>query len=129
MYTKPNIFHRFCSAIESGSLKGTSAQKCGPPSTYLTVAAEAHFRVELWFSLAQFGYNHPTSADHGKYREEQWQAMMELVFQDRKNNMNKAWETRKAMLEGGDDVQEDSQTGGENAISEEEGTVDKKFWE
>ena len=129
MYTKPNIFHRFCSAIESRSLKGTSAQKCGPPSTYLTVAAEAHFRVELWFSLAQFGYNHPTSADHGKYREEQWQTMMELVYQDRKNNMNAAWETRKAMLEGGDDVQEDSQSGEENAISEEEGTVDKKFWE
>ena len=128
MYTKPNIFHRFCSAIESGSLKGTTARKCGPPSTYLTVAAEAHFRVELWFSLAQFGYNHPTSADHGKYREEQWRAMMELVFQDRKNNMNKAWETRKAMLEGGEDVQEDSQSGEENAISEEEGTVDKKFW-
>ena len=54
--------------------------------------------------------------------------MMELVFHDRKNNMNKAWETRKAMLEGGDDVQEDSQSGEENAISEEEGTVDKKFW-
>ena len=128
MYTKPNIFHRFCSAIESGSLKGTSAQKCGPPSAYLTVAAEAHFRVELWFSLAQFGYNHPTSADHGKYREEQWQTMMELVYQDRKNNMNMAWETRKAMLEGGDEVQEDSQSGEENAVSEEEGTVDKKFW-
>jgi hypothetical protein len=128
MYTKPNIFHRFCSAIESGSLKGTSAQKCGPPSTYLTVAAEAHFRVELWFSLAQFGYNHPTSADHGRYREEQWQAMMELVYQDRKNNMNMAWETRKTMLEGGDEVQEDSQSGEENAVSEEEGTVDKKFW-
>ena len=128
MYTKPNIFHRFCSAIESGSLKGTKPQKCGPPSAYLTVAAEAHFRVELWFSLAQFGFNHPTSTDHGKFREESWQTTMELVYQDRQNNMNMAWETRKAMLEGGDEVQEESQSGEENAVSEEEGTVDKKFW-
>ena len=55
--------------------------------------------------------------------------MMELVFQDRKNNMNKAWETRKAMLEGGEDAQEGSSSGEDNAISEDEGTVDKKFWE
>ena len=54
--------------------------------------------------------------------------MMELVYQDRQNNMNMAWEARKAMLEGGDEVQEESQSGEENAVSEEEGTVDQKFW-
>ena len=129
MYTKPNIFHRFCSAIESGSLKGTTARKCGTPSTYLTVAAEAHFRVEIWFSLAQFGYNHSTGAEHGKYREDQWREMMELVFEDRKNNMNKAWETRKAMLEGGEDAQQGCSSAEDTGPSEDEGTVDKKYWE
>ena len=66
MYRSPNIFHRFCSAIESGSLKETTARRCGPPNTYPTVAAEAHFRVEIWFSLVQFGYNHSTADDTGR---------------------------------------------------------------
>ena len=55
--------------------------------------------------------------------------MMELVFEDRKNNMNKAWETRKAMLEGGEDAQQGCSSAEDTGPSEDEGTVDKKYWE
>jgi hypothetical protein len=57
MYLNPVLYNLICSGIKSGKLKNTPKLK--QPSTLprlLTVAHEAHLRLELFFSLEQQGY-------------------------------------------------------------------------
>ena len=59
MYLNPVLYNLICSGIESGKLK--NAPKLKQPSTLprlLTIAHEAHLRLELFFSLEEQRYGH-----------------------------------------------------------------------
>ena len=53
--------------------------------------------------------------------------MIHYVFTDRQNNMAQAWEKRKAMLDGVEEVQDGSASEVNYPMSQEKGAVDQKF--
>jgi hypothetical protein len=65
MYLNPVLYDLLCSGIESGKLK--HYPKAKKPSTLrklITIAHEAHLRLELWFSLGKQEYHHDPSTAH-----------------------------------------------------------------
>jgi hypothetical protein len=87
MYLNPVLYNLICSGIESGNLKNT--QKLKNPSTLprlLTVAHEAHLRLELFFSLEKQGYGHDPSTVHTARRIKLWGKLCDIVISDRERN-------------------------------------------
>ena len=65
MYLNPVLYDLICSGIESGKLK--NRPKLKQPSTLprlITVAHEAHLRLELFFALEKQRYGHDPSTEH-----------------------------------------------------------------
>ena len=95
MYLNPVLYNLICSGIESGKLKNTSKLK--KPSTLprlLTVAHEAHLRLELFFALEKQRYGHDPSIDHTGTRIRLWQKLCDIVISDRERNGAQAELTR-----------------------------------
>jgi hypothetical protein len=95
MYLNPVLYDLLCSGLESGKLKNTPKLK--QPSTLprlLTVAHEAHLRLELFFSLQEQRYAHDPSNDHGARRIRLWLKLCEIVYSDRERNGAQAELTR-----------------------------------
>ena len=96
MYTHPNLFDKWCGGIESGNFRLNAAHPRVKPSKYLTVAHEAHFRLEMWYALRHYGYQHPINMQHNVDRHEKWTICMGNVKEDRANNEVEAFQKRQA---------------------------------
>ena len=95
MYLNPVLYNLICSGIESGKLKNT--RKLTNRSTLprlLTVAHEAHLRLELFFALEKQRYGHDPSIDHTGTRIRLWQKLCDIVHSDRERNGAQAELTR-----------------------------------
>jgi hypothetical protein len=58
MYAHPALFDLFCAGLESGRFKSTKKlMDMVPIEEVITVAHEAHFRLELWYSLRGLNYS------------------------------------------------------------------------
>ena len=69
-----------------------------PLSKTLTTAAEAHFRMELYYALETSGFHHGLSQASYDERVHQWQQMIPKVFEDRQANEADAWTYRQAKM-------------------------------
>ena len=94
MYTHPNLFDKWCGGIELGNFRLNAAHPRAKPSKYLTVAHEAHFRVEMRYALKHYGYQRPINMQHNIDRREKWKICMTKVKEDRENNEAEAFQKR-----------------------------------
>ena len=96
MYTYPLLFDLFCSGLESGKLRSTKAMPLSRIEQIITVAHEAHFRLELWFSLRGGNYSHNSSNHSIVERRMKFGEICRFVNQDRHENADKAFADRRA---------------------------------
>ena len=95
MYLNPVLYNLICSGIESGKLKNTTKLKNRSTlPRLLTVAHEAHLRLELFFALEKQRYGHDPSIDHTGTRIRLWQKLCDIVHSDRERNGAQAELTR-----------------------------------
>jgi hypothetical protein len=105
MYLNPVIYDLLCSGIESGKLK--HYPKAKKPSTLrrlITIAHEAHIRLELWFTLGEQKFAHDPSTSHGEKRIRMWKKMLKIVKADRERNAEEAEKTRSLGASSSDNV-------------------------
>jgi hypothetical protein len=103
MYLNPVLYDLLCSGIESGKLK--NYPKAKQPSTLprlITIAREAHIRLELFFTLGEQKFYHDPSTTHGDKR--MWKKLLHIVKSDREKNGEQAELTRWAGASSSDDV-------------------------
>ena len=123
MYKNDVVFDFFCAGLESRNFKHTTTVMCSTISDLITPSHEAHFRLELWFSLPYLEFRHGIGKQHAKLRIAKWREFMPLVLQDRKNNESDAFAKRSAVYqEGGHKVAE--KPSGEGGLDES----DAKYW-
>jgi hypothetical protein len=125
MYLNPVLYNLICSGIESGKLK--NAPKLKQPSTLprlLTIAHEAHLRLELFFSLEEQRYGHDPSTDHGAKRIKLWQKLCDIVHSDRERNGEQAALTRS----GGASVSNDNVSDDSEDESSEKPRINPKYY-
>ena len=125
MYLNPVLYNLICSGIESGKLKNT--QKLKNPSTLprlLTVAHEAHLRLELFFSLEEQRYGHDPSTVHTARRIKLWLKLCDIVHSDRERNGAQAELTRF----GGASVSNDNAGDDSEDESSEKPRINPKYY-
>jgi hypothetical protein len=96
MYTYPLLFDIFCAGLESGKLRSTKPMPVSRIEQIITVAHEAHFRLELWFSLRGGNYSHDSSKQNINERRAKFGEFCRCVNQDRHDNADKAFDNRRA---------------------------------
>ena len=69
MYKYDVLFDQFCGGIESGIMRNSPSRPRGDLSQYITIAFEAHFRLEIWYALSCFNFKHYNDNDAGIERE------------------------------------------------------------
>ena len=57
MYLNPVLYNLLCCGVESGKLKGGTKQKPSSLRQLMTVAHEAHLRLELYLALTRQRFN------------------------------------------------------------------------
>ena len=94
MYLNPALYNLLCCGVESGKLKGGTKQKRSSLRQLMTVAHEAHLRLELYLALTRQRFNKKSNKILATERKVEWKAFCELVFNDRKRNAEAAEEAR-----------------------------------
>ena len=124
MLAHPVIYDFLCAGLESGNFKKTEPMPISTISDLCTPAHEAHFRVELWFTLPHWDYRHSISKAHAHQRIAKWNEILPLVFKDRAENEEAAHKARKARIceNGVSDVANDP------IIGSTQDNADEKYW-
>ena len=70
----------------------TRSEKVNPASIskLITIGHEAHFRLELWFTLSRQKYAHHPNKTYNFMRKAEWNVFLELVYNNRKTNETNA---------------------------------------
>ena len=126
VYENPVLFNLFCSGIESGTLRSAPVRPRGRLEDYLTLAHEAHFRLELWYALSCFNYAHSISRDAGEIRVANWKKMLQFVKEDRAKNLAAAVKQRLAGCHESDDDYDDGEDF--DADGDDSDSIDPEFW-
>jgi hypothetical protein len=108
MYTYEKVFDLFCAALESGRFRGTEQMPISPIENLITVAHEAHFRLELWYALQAQSFRHDTAKSAQEERKEKHTNLCMLVAQDRRENGTLAYRHRNTTRASNDDESENS---------------------
>ena len=118
MYNFPKLFDLFCAGMESGKIRGIQkVEEMTPIEDLVTVAHEAHFRCELWYTLVTQAYRHDASKAANEERFKRHQRFCFLVAKDRRENGTNAFNHRnsqKPVNEGQIDSSSDDDTGVDN---------------
>jgi hypothetical protein len=98
MYAHPALFDLFCAGLESGRFRSTKKiTNIAPIEDLITVAHEAHFRLELWYSLRGLNYSRHDSSKHNiAERHEKFGEFCRYVIADRHDNATAAFQKRTA---------------------------------
>jgi hypothetical protein len=124
-YKYRNLYHCFCSGIESGILRGTEeTQEIHRLEALLSVGAETHIRNELWYTLSEYGFSHNIGKDHRDSRLKTFHVMSDAVREGRKKYGDKAWQKRQDDMESESDDGENGEDVDE--IEYPDGTVLKE---
>ena len=116
MYLNPVLYDLLCSGIESGKLKHyPKAKKPSTLRSLITIAHEAHLRLELWFTLGEQKFAHDPSTVHGEKRIRMWKKMLKIVKADRERNAEEAEKTRSPGTSRSDNVNEGDESDDEDA--------------
>ena len=90
MYLNPALYNLLCCGLESGKLKNGKRQDRSTLRCLITVAHEAHLRLELYLALKRQRYHKNSNAQKSAARKLQWVALCEIVFKDRLQNAETA---------------------------------------
>ncbi len=90
MYLNPTMYNLFCCGLESGKLKGGKKQSPSSLRCLITVAHEAHLRLELFLTLKRQRYFKKPNHDDAKKRKLMWEQFCEIVYNDRSRNAEAA---------------------------------------
>lgn len=97
MYLNPAMYNLMCCGLESGKLKnGKKQQSRSSLRCLVTVAHEAHIRLELYLALERQRFHKKPNATHAEDRTKQWEQFLEIVFNDRERNAETAEQARLA---------------------------------
>ena len=116
MYTYEKLFDLFCAALESGRFRGTEQMPISPIENLITVAHEAHFRLELWFALQVQSFRHDTSKSAQEDRREKHKNLCVLVAQDRRENGTLANRNRNTSWASNDNDSDDSDSDSDEGV-------------
>ena len=97
MYLNPAMYNLLCCGLESGKLK--NAKKLLTRSSLrcmVTVAHEAHIRLELYLALERQRFHKKPNTNHAEDRTKQWEQFLEIVYNDRERNAETAEQARLA---------------------------------
>lgn len=117
MYTYPKLFDLFCAGLESGRLRGTKPMPISPIESLITVAHEAHFRLELWYAMALTRYRHTISRAYITERFQKHAEVCQMVAQDRRENGTAAFKHRNATVSHIDDDEKESSNDSDDGVS------------
>ena len=90
MYLNPALYNLLCCGLESGKLKNGKKQLPSSLRCLITVAHEAHLRLELYLALRRQRYHKKPNTVNSTERKKQWEALCEIVFADRSFNAEAA---------------------------------------
>ena len=97
MYLNPAIYNLMCCGLESGKLKNAKKHQTRSSLRCLvTVAHEAHIRLELYLALKRQRYHKKPNTIPAVRRIKMWEAFSEIVFNDRERNAETAEQARLA---------------------------------
>ena len=94
MYNNAVVFNLFCLGLESGMLKMARTMTPTRILKLITIAHEAHFRLELWLALSKQGFRHKTTSAWTDKRKEYWDEFCKIVAEDRRDNAETASDNR-----------------------------------
>ena len=86
LYTNKIVYAKWTEGLESGKLRSTKFMEPGPISKTITIAHEAHFRLDLYLALQKRGYRHAAGHPEAKSRKKMWSKLLKLVDEDRNAN-------------------------------------------
>jgi hypothetical protein len=90
MYLNPALYNLLCCGVESGKLKCGTKQKPSSLRLLMTVAHEAHLRLELYLALSRQRYSKTPNLNIFVERKLQWEKFCEIVYNDRNLNAEAA---------------------------------------
>jgi hypothetical protein len=118
MYHYDKLFDLFCAALESGRFRATNQMPISPIENLITVAHEAHFRLELWYALTAQSFRHDTARVACEERAEKHHKLCMLVAQDRRENGTLAFKNRNSTKATNDDNSDNSDDSDEGVDSQ-----------
>ena len=124
LYLNNEVYTTFATAFESGHMRGTTPAAPQPLEDTLSVAAEAHFRAELWFSLGEYDFKHKVAKAWLQHRKSTWQKCCKFVFDDRAANAKTAWHARQTAPQTASPIADDDRQG----VVLVKAPVDQKHW-
>ena len=83
MYLNPALYNLLCCGLESGKLKNGKKQGLSSLRCLITVAHEAHLRLELYLALKRQRYHKKPNTTNKTRRTLMWEQFCELVYNDR----------------------------------------------
>jgi hypothetical protein len=99
MYTYPCLYDMLCREMKTGRLRNQDPRDEHAALPHmLSVAYEAHFRVELRWALSTQGYRHSYSKEAVRGRSRKFKQLLPVVKWDRTEHATEAWSTRQTML-------------------------------
>ena len=97
LYLNPALYNLLCCGLESGKLKNGKKQGLSSLRCLITVAHEAHLRLELYLALKRQRYHKKPNTTNKTRRTLMWEQFCESVYNDRFRNAEAA---ELARLEG-----------------------------
>ena len=88
-----------------------------PIESLITVAHEAHFRLELWYAMALTRYRHTISRAYITERFQKHAEVCQMVAQDRRENGTAAFKHRNATVSHIDDDEKESSSDSDDGVS------------
>ena len=90
MYLNPAMYNLLCCGLESGKTKNGKKQSPSSLRYLITVAHEAHLRLELYLALKRQRYGKNPKKDDQQTRIKMWEQLCEIVYNDRSCNAETA---------------------------------------
>ena len=119
MYEYPKLFDLFCAGLESGRLRGTKRVSITPIEELITVAHEAHFRLELWYALALTRFRHTIKRTYIEERFEKHAEFCRMVAQGRRESGTAAFKHRNSAVKNVFDDNADTSSDSDDGVSQD----------
>jgi len=98
MYRNEVLYGKWLVGLESGIIRGIPPSKPKRIGKLITIAAEAHIRLELWLALAKRSFRHSPALEEKIERRIKWKELARLVHKDRTDNADAAHDLRLSKL-------------------------------
>ena len=129
MYKYHVLFDQFCGGIESGIMRNSPARPRGDLSEFITIAFEAHFRLELWYALSCYNFKHNNDSEAAIERQDNWRQLLQMVKEDRDENLQDANGFRLKSYANEQHANDDDEDMGEDfSLEAGDSDIDDQYW-